>query len=510
MLASVASTLSCTVRRAVPDDCDMLFTWRNTPWVIGLGASQRTVEAEEHRRWFAETLTGEKRELFIIEIDDTPSGIVRYDLLSDDNAEISIYLMPARSGRGYGRQVLLSTASEFMVRRGISRVIARVLPQNMRSARFFGNLGFRQLSFDDTSGFVFALDRGTIQHSRPWLGKKDAAAAESAVLSRHIAQGALVQELERYWAAATQRHSAVAVGSGLAALRLSLLALGVGPGDEVIVPAYSCVALLNAVLALGAKPVLADIRCDDWTLSPDDVARRMTSRSKAIIAVHLFGAPAPIRALMKFGVPIVEDCAHGIGGLCDGGQFGSCGTLSMASFYATKMLAAGEGGVVAANSELLLGRIRRARDYGDQPPDGRHLNDKMTDLEAALALAQLARLHEILARRVQRAERYHKELHDLADQGLVRLPALSPNRVWYRYAVRLLKHRASKVLDTLTKLGVRVEHPVWDLRGTAYWATGLDTAALAFDRIVSLPLYPDLSEWEQALVCAALRAAVHG
>jgi perosamine synthetase len=486
----------------------MLFGWRNTPWVIGLGASRRAVEAEEHHRWFAETLGGDKRELFIIEIDGIPFGMIRYDLLDGNDAEISIYLMPLHSGQGYGRQVFMATAPDFIVRRGVARVIARVLPQNAHSVRFFETLGFRQVGFDDTSGYLFALDRGVVQHSRPWIGKEEASAVESAVVSRQIAQGARVEELERRWATATQTHSAVAVGSGLAALRLSLLALGIGPGDEVIVPAYSCVALLNAPLALGAIPVLADIRCDDWTLSPEDVARRITARTKAIIAVHLFGVPAEMLALMKFGVPIVEDCAHGIGGFCDGGRFGSCGTLSVASFYATKMLAAGEGGVVAANSDRLLDRIRRARNYGDQPPDGRHLNDKMTDLEAVLALAQLARLPEILSRRAQRAERYGYQLHDLANKGLIRLPAQAPHRIWYRYAVRLLKHRAPDLVDTLAKLDVKVDQPVWDLRETAYWSTGLEATALAFDRVLSLPLYPDLSDWEQALVCAALRTAL--
>lgn len=508
MLESSPSTVDCTVRPVLSDDCEMLFGWRNTPWVIELGASQRAVGAEEHHRWFAETLGGHKRELFIIEVDGIPSGMIRYDLLDGNDAEISIYLMPSHSGRGYGRQVFMATALELMVRRGVSRVIARVLPQNVRSVRFFKNLGFRQVGFDDTSGCMLGLDRGTVEHSRPWIGKEEAYAVESVVASRHIAQGACVEELERRWATATQTHSAVAVGSGLAALRLSLLALGIGHGDEVIVPAYSCVALLNAPLALGATPVLADIRCDDWTLSSEDVAHRMTARTKAIIAVHLFGMPADVSSLMNFGVPVVEDCAHGIGGFCTGGPFGGCGTLSMASFYATKMLAAGEGGVVAANSERLLDRIRRARDYGDQPPDGRHLNDKMTDLEAALALAQLARLPEILARRAQRAERYDHQLHDLANKGLFRLPAQAPHRIWYRYVVRLLKHRAPDLVDRLAKLGVKVEQPVWDLRETAYWTTGLETTARAFDRILSLPLYPDLSDWEQTLVCAALRTTL--
>jgi perosamine synthetase len=506
MNVEVAKTRAfCVTRPAIAGDEDVIRQWRAS--APALGASQTTVGAEEHRRWFETALEKQRCELYLIEIAGERSGMIRYDFAEPDAAEVSLFLMPPYIGKGYGQAAFRQTAPLIFARRGVRRMFARVRFGNERSLQFFRRLGFREVQ-RDADVYLLTRDRPTVPHSRPFVGQEEQDAVAAVVASRQLAQGPKVLQLEQRWCELTGMAAAVSVSSGLAALRLSLLALGIGPGDEVIVPGYSCVALLNAVLALGAKPVLADVRADDWTLCAEDVARRLTGRTKAIIAVHLFGAPADLPALAELGVPLIEDCAHGIGGSCGNRPFGGYGTLSMASFYATKMIAAGEGGIAAGNSEKMLERIRRSRDYGDQPPDGRHLNDKMTDLEAAIALAQLKQLPEVLARRAQRAERYGRELQDLAEHGLIVLPKMTPDRIWYRYVVRLLKHRAPDIVDRIAKRGVKAEQPVWDLRGTAYWTAGLEATAFAFDRVISLPLYPDLSELEQRLACEALRVTL--
>ena len=227
-------------------------------------------------------------------------------------------------------------------------------------------------------------------------------------------------------------------------------------------------------------------------------------RTKALVLVHLFGVPADGAALGSLGVPMLEDCAHGIGGRCGPDPFGAVGALSMASFYATKMLAGGEGGIVAGNDEELLERVRGARDYGDQGPDGRHLNDKLTDVEAALVLVQLGKLPSILAHRQERAARYGRWLAPLSESGLIVLPETAEGRIWYRYAIRLTGHSANRVVDAMAALGVRAEQPVWDLRATVDWDSSLEGSSLAYDGLLSLPLYPDLTEMEQRRVCSAL------
>ena len=353
-----------------------------------------------------------------------------------------------------------------------------------------------------------AASRAIIPHSRPYFAAEEIDAVRRVIASRHIAQGPEVEHLESEWANTTGTAGAVAVGSGLGALRLALHAVGVKAGSEVIVPAYSCVAILNAVLALGATPVLADVEADRWTLDPAAAAKHRSPRTAAIVAVHMFGAPARIDALENLGVPVIEDCAHAIGGRVDGKPFGGRSAVSIASFYATKLIAGGEGGIVASNDASVLETVRGARNPSDQRPSAFHLNDKLTDIEAAIVRVQLARLDWTLTERAARASRYSEMLAPLASRGAIVLPPNVEGRIWYRYAVRLTSKRALDVVHKLQPVGVHVDQPVWDLRNVANWSVELRGADLALDRLLSLPLYPDLSVAEQERVCDAVREAL--
>jgi dTDP-4-amino-4,6-dideoxygalactose transaminase len=314
-----------------------------------------------------------------------------------------------------------------------------------------------------------------VPHNRPAYG--------------HLVDGPATAALEQRWCAITGMADAAAIGSGTAALRLALLALGLGPGDEVIVPAYSCVALLNAPLSIGAVPVLADVLPDAWTLDPDDVRRRATRRTRAVIAVNLFGVPADVSYL---GVPVIEDCAHG--------PILGRASESVSSFYATKLIGAGMGGIVAAHDASLISKVLRRRDYGDQEPDGRNLNDKITEDCAARALVELDCLSEALAERERLATAYTTALVDA-----VSAPPAIEGRAWYRYTPKLTGERtAADVVSRMKALGVHAEQPVWDLRGCRYWRDDLPVATEAFDRVISLPLYPWLTAAEQERVCDAL------
>jgi dTDP-4-amino-4,6-dideoxygalactose transaminase len=338
---------------------------------------------------------------------------------------------------------------------------------------------------------------------------EDAAAVADVVRSGHIAHGVVTDTVERRWCELTHASAAACVGSGTGALRLALHALGTGPGDEVIVPAYSCVALLNAPLSLGAIPVLADVDCDDWTLSVEDTRRRISKRTRAIVAVHLFGLGAPLGELSGLGVPVIEDCAHAVGGTTVRGPFGGGGTIAMSSFQATKLIGAGEGGVVASKDTELVDRVRAARDNGGAPPSGRHLNDHFTDLGAALALGQLDRLEETLRNRAALAARYDELVAPLVDRGLAVLPVRVEGRVWYRYAVRLPHHEAAEVCRRAAADGVLIKRPVAvELRDCPYWVEPLEHTIEAFRAVISLPLYPGLGDGDQERVVAALTACL--
>jgi perosamine synthetase len=497
-----------TLRDATMADADLLLEWANDPEVRRASVNSEPIDRETHVAWLSAKLDDAETAFYVCERDGQRIGYARAERRDDDSAELAVSVAREQRNGGIGRRLIALASARAQAELGVTRILARVKHDNASSLRAFESSGF---VVDSEAGDLKHLELAgvtLVPHSRPFVGAEEAAAAAAVVASGNLAAGRVVAELEADWNAATGTAEAAAVGSGVAALRLALLALGVSAGDEVVVPAYSCVALLNAPLSLGATPVLADVELDAWTLSVENVARKVSPKTRAIVAVNLFGMPAPLAELMELGLPIVEDCAHGIGGRTSGGRFGAGSEVSMSSFYATKMLGAGEGGIVASKDSELVGRVRRARDYGDQLPDGRHLNDKLTDIEAAVARVQLRKLDDILREREARAVAYTDVLTPLAEAGLVTLPENRTGRIWYRYAVRLHNGLAGDVGARMATCGVRAEQPVWDLRACEQWTDDLEGTGEAFDRVVSLPLYPDLTTREQELVCDAFADAV--
>jgi perosamine synthetase len=346
-----------------------------------------------------------------------------------------------------------------------------------------------------------------VPHNRLTFGEGEARAAAEAVASGWWTLGPRVSALEAGLARRAGVAHAVAVGSGLAALRLALKSLGVGGGDEVVVPAYSCVALANAVLALGAAPVAADVEDGAWNLAPAAAAAARTPRTRAIVAVNTFGAPADCLRLGGLGLPVIEDCAHGFGLRVGDGVLGARGDLAVLSLHATKLLGAGEGGAILTDQPGPAGRARDWRDYDGQRPDGTRLNDKPSDIHAAVALCQLERLDAMLEARAVRARAYHARLAALARRtGACRLPDPSAARVWYRYAIEVTDRPATVVVAALRRLGIGADHPVRDWREPG--GAPAPVADRAFARLVSLPLYPTLTEAEQARVCEAVESVL--
>lgn len=345
-----------------------------------------------------------------------------------------------------------------------------------------------------------------VPHNRLTYGPQEAAAASAAVASGQWAAGPRVAELERAFAARARVEHGVAVASGSAALLLALRAVGVRSGTEVLVPAYCCAAIPNAVLALGARPAPVGVRSNDWNIDPRAARRVLTPRTAAAVAVHTFGAPAAINDLRELGVPIVEDCSHAFGLDIEQGALGGLGDAAVISLYATKLLAAGEGGVVLTDDAEIAEAVREARDYRDRPAGAERVSAMMTDIEAALGLVQLARLDDMLACRECAAARYDEWLAPLAECGVLRLPRLDEHRVWYRYAVELLAHEAEEVIAAVDRAGVRCARPI------SPWSESepprCPHARRGLGRLLSLPLYPTLRAEEQRRVAAALEQAL--
>lgn len=251
----------------------------------------------------------------------------------------------------------------------------------------------------------------SIPISRPDLSDKERGYLLEAFDSTWVSsQGSFVERFERRFAEFVGVSEGVSCVNGTAALHLALLALGVGPGREVIVPDLTYVATANAVRYVGATPVFADCDPNTWTLDPASVERLLSERTQAVMAVHLFGMPAdlaPLAALAKrHGLALIEDASQAHGATYDGEPVGSWGTLSTFSFYGNKVLTTGEGGMVCTDDPKLAKRIRTLRGQGVDPSrdywfDEVGYNYRMTNLACAIGLAQLERFDQLRAKREQ-------------------------------------------------------------------------------------------------------------
>jgi dTDP-4-amino-4,6-dideoxygalactose transaminase len=342
-----------------------------------------------------------------------------------------------------------------------------------------------------------------IPHSRPTVSEDDAQAVARVVRTGQLAAGPEVAAFEAEVAARVGVAAAAAVSSGTAALELALRALGVGAGAEVIVPSYVCDALHHAVTRCGATPVLADADPATLTLSPIDAKRRLTGRTRGVIVPHAFGLavdPAPFEAL---GVPVIEDCAQALGAAVGARAAGSLGRVAVCSFYATKLLTTGEGGMVLGPPDLVA-RVRDLRDYDERADLVPRLNAKLTDLQAALGRSQLRRLDRFIARRRAIADAYRRRLDGLG----CRLPAdVGARHVYHRFVVEV-DGPLPALIDALHARGVTARRPVFRPLHRALGLEGYGEADRLWRRCLSVPCYPSLTDDEVALVAAALTDAL--
>jgi dTDP-4-amino-4,6-dideoxygalactose transaminase len=323
------------------------------------------------------------------------------------------------------------------------------------------------------------------------------------VRSGQLAQGPEVAALERDLAARLQVEAAAVVSSGTAALELALRALDVGAGHDVLIPTYVCDALHHAVTRCGARPVLVDADPETLSLSPKDAEARLTPRTRAVIVPHAFGLAVDLAPLAALGVPVIEDCAQALGAEIDGRPAGAAGALAVCSFYATKLIAAGEGGAVAG-AAALVARVREARDYDERERLVPRMNAKLTDMQAALARSQLDRLDAFVARRRAIAARYRARLAGPD----CRVPADAGRRhVYHRFVVGLERDPAA-VQAALAARGVAARRPVFRPAHRALGCAGYPEADRLWSTTLSIPCYPALGDAEVDQVTDALLASL--
>jgi len=359
------------------------------------------------------------------------------------------------------------------------------------------------------------------RQNAPLRAEFDAAMAE-VVGSGAFVHGPACQQLEQAIADYCGTQHAVGCASGSDALLLALMVLGIGPGDEVIIPSFTFFATAGAVWRLGAKPVFADLDPETFNINPADVAEKINSATKAIITVHLFGQCADMRALRKVadeagGLPIIEDAAQAIGAEYQGKRAGSLGELGCFSFYPTKNLGGfGDGGMITTDDEQVAAKLRTLRDHGQQPRYHHALvgvNSRLDTMQAAVLLVKLSKLDEWSAGRQQNARRYREEFKRLQLDRHLGIPqeAESCSSVWNQYTIRVPEGRRDELQQALAaqKIGSAVYYPIPLHLQPCFSALGYSPGSLpeterAADEVLSLPIFPELATTEQDQVLKAL------
>ena len=323
-----------------------------------------------------------------------------------------------------------------------------------------------------------------------------------------IKQGPEVAAFEDEFSALVEGRHCVAVASGTAALHLGLLAAGIGPGDEVVLPSFSFAATANAVRQAGATPVFADVEPEHLCVDPDAVAAAVTPRTAAIMPVHLYGHPADMDRLTtvarRHGLLLVEDAAQAHGAHLHGRPAGALGDLAAFSFYATKNVAAGEGGMIVTTDPQVARMARILRDQGMERqyhPVMAGFNARMTDIHASIGRVQLRRLKAGNAARRAHAARYDRALRDVVTPPV----AHGVEHAYHHYTVRSRDRHALRARLTARGVGSDVIYPVPIHRQPAYLGGAeLPETDRAAAEVLSIPVRPNLTGDEVEAVIRAV------
>jgi dTDP-4-amino-4,6-dideoxygalactose transaminase len=373
--------------------------------------------------------------------------------------------------------------------------------------------------------------------TQPFLGLEEAEAARDVVLSGWLSQGPQVAAFEADFAALVSASHACAVSNCTTALHLALLAVGAGPGGEVITVSHSFIAGPNAIRQTGALPVFVDIEPDGYNMDPALLESAITSRTQAILCVHQMGTPCALPAILtiarKYGIPVIEDAACGIGSEIQIGGRWRCigepqGDIVCFSFHPRKVITTGEGGMLTTDNPAHDAFFRLARQHGMSVPDTvRHgsptvvfedypisgYNYRMTDVQAAIGRQQLRRLPEIVSRRRSLAQRYGAMLSNMEGVTPPEVPSWARTN-WQSYPVRLdpgINQRAvmQHMLDRgiATRRGIMCAHlePAYAEEELRF---PLPNSEAAQHESILLPLYPQMTADEQQTVVRALHGAL--
>ncbi len=339
-----------------------------------------------------------------------------------------------------------------------------------------------------------------IPHNKPSIDESEVNAIREVLKSGWIVQGEKVELFENEICnyIGLKNGSAVALSNGTSALYLALKILGVQSfTDEVIIPNYVCSALLNAIFMNNAKPIIVDVDMNDFNISYNEIKKKININTKAIIIPHTFGVPANVHEMKELNIPIIEDCAQALGSKINNRHVGQFGDIAIFSFYATKLITTGQGGMFVSKISEYFERAKDYIDYDMRKDYYPRFNFQMTDIQGAIGIIQLNKFNTFLKKRETIANEYIKICKKKNwDYQKVKYPDFKQN--WYRFVLKGKHDFIIKLKEVLIKSGIICVIPIekWQLLNIYLKLNPMDfkNSVEITETTLSLPIFPDLLE----------------
>ncbi|MBI5360631.1 MAG: DegT/DnrJ/EryC1/StrS family aminotransferase [Planctomycetes bacterium] len=344
----------------------------------------------------------------------------------------------------------------------------------------------------------------SIPHSCPSLGAEESRAVARVISGRNVAAGRVIVEFEKTVAEHAGVKHAIAVNSGSSALHLSLIALGLGKNKKVILPSYCCSALLNSLSYAGCRPELVDTGKNGFNMDPRCLEKHLSRETGAIILPHMFGLPADVKSAVGWGIPVIEDCAMSLGASINGRKTGGLAEIGIVSFYATKMVCTGYGGIVLTNSAKLANKVRDLINYDNREDYIVRYNYLMSDMQAAMGIVQMKKLSHFIAKRIHIARLYSERLKGLP----INLPEIAEGSVFHRYVIRFQSAGLlEKCIVFLKNRGIESKKPVYKPlhRYLSLPQSRFPNTEDTYQTSLSLPIYPLLDDTSVIRIANAVK-----